>query len=588
MKPKAYSYVRFSTSEQARGDSKRRQYDAVVAYAAANDLDLVTDNEYSFLDAGISAFKGNNSNNAAASLKRFYDYVQEGKIAAGSYLLVESLDRLSREQLDLAVPRFLELLNCDINVVTLSDGTVYRKNPDMVKLIVSIIHMGRAHLESKIKGERVSKAWRNKQLVARLHNTPLGGACPQWLKFDGVAYRVLEGRADVVRRIFDLTIKGYGQRAIVKLLNSECVPVFGTEARNKSGLWGSSSVAKILGNRSVLGEYQPNIWEDGSRIVSGEPVLGYYPSIINETVFYAALDARKKRAVYKVTKQTKNFNVWSKVAACAYCKSPMHLVNKGLPPKGGKYLRCASAAKGVCNAKQIRLELSETMFKEILAKLDSVSLVKDNSRTLRKHISELEGRVLSAQAQLDEYALLLKQAPSRMLAEVAAEKEREIESLKSKHESTLAELSTDLIYNKDHFFAKLDLTSYEGRHLANQHVLRLKVRVLMKIELDETFFSVAVDGFPKFGYVVGSGGIVSFVPLALTSVRSALRQGDLDVTKFPISPQKVLTNALSGDDMEPYSDSLQGSHSTFVVKNTPKTIAALNSFIGKSKSVTGD
>ena len=40
-RPRAYSYVRFSTPEQMRGDSFRRQTEAAERYAAAHGLDLV-------------------------------------------------------------------------------------------------------------------------------------------------------------------------------------------------------------------------------------------------------------------------------------------------------------------------------------------------------------------------------------------------------------------------------------------------------------------------------------------------------------------------------------------------------------------
>lgn len=38
---KAYSYIRFSSPEQAKGDSYRRQREAAEAYCQANGLELV-------------------------------------------------------------------------------------------------------------------------------------------------------------------------------------------------------------------------------------------------------------------------------------------------------------------------------------------------------------------------------------------------------------------------------------------------------------------------------------------------------------------------------------------------------------------
>jgi len=89
--PKAYSYLRFSTPEQGRGDSYRRQMELANKFAALNDLDL--DEELKFQDYGMSAFQGRNARIGA--LRQFIDRVDDGVIEKGSYLLVESLDRIS-------------------------------------------------------------------------------------------------------------------------------------------------------------------------------------------------------------------------------------------------------------------------------------------------------------------------------------------------------------------------------------------------------------------------------------------------------------------------------------------------------------
>ena len=57
-RPKAYSYIRFSTPEQADGDSLRRQTEAARAYAARHDLDF--DETLDLTDPGISAHYGKN------------------------------------------------------------------------------------------------------------------------------------------------------------------------------------------------------------------------------------------------------------------------------------------------------------------------------------------------------------------------------------------------------------------------------------------------------------------------------------------------------------------------------------------------
>src|SRR6516162_5245681 len=91
-RPKAYSYVRFSTPEQAKGDSQRRQTEKAAKYAAENGLEL--DTELRLNDLGVSAYRNRNAKTGALSV--FLDAVKEGHVAPGSFLIIENIDRLTR------------------------------------------------------------------------------------------------------------------------------------------------------------------------------------------------------------------------------------------------------------------------------------------------------------------------------------------------------------------------------------------------------------------------------------------------------------------------------------------------------------
>ena len=58
-KPQAYSYLRFSTAEQMKGDSFRRQTAMAEEYARRHGLEL--DQDLTFNDLGVSAFRGRNT-----------------------------------------------------------------------------------------------------------------------------------------------------------------------------------------------------------------------------------------------------------------------------------------------------------------------------------------------------------------------------------------------------------------------------------------------------------------------------------------------------------------------------------------------
>ena len=118
MQPKAYSYLRFSTPEQATGDSSRRQIEAAERWAAKNGMTL--DTSLRMEDRGISAFRGKNARTGA--LGAFLAAVDDGVVPEGSYLLVENLDRVSRADPWDALPVFQQIINAGVIIVTLMDG----------------------------------------------------------------------------------------------------------------------------------------------------------------------------------------------------------------------------------------------------------------------------------------------------------------------------------------------------------------------------------------------------------------------------------------------------------------------------------
>ena len=102
---KAYSYIRFRTPKQAQGDSYRRQLQQAMDYCAEHNLQL---DDKTIDDFGTSAFRGANMTEGA--LGRFVDAVKHGEIEQGSYLLVESVDRLSRQAVEEALEQFLAIV----------------------------------------------------------------------------------------------------------------------------------------------------------------------------------------------------------------------------------------------------------------------------------------------------------------------------------------------------------------------------------------------------------------------------------------------------------------------------------------------
>ncbi|HEY9074270.1 MAG TPA: recombinase family protein, partial [Desulfobaccales bacterium] len=284
---KAYSYIRFSTPGQEEGDSLRRQTEQSEKYAQAHNLTL--DDSLRLQDRGISAFKG--AHRTKGCLGEFLRLVETGEVEPGSILLVENLDRLSRETVWDALKQLTGIIDSGIKVVTLTDRMEHTKeiiNANPGQLAMSVMIMGRAHEESAIKSLRGREAWDNKRREAG--SKPLTARCPAWLRLsvDRKSFMVRPEVAQVVNWIFRMKLDGKGSESIVRVLNAE-KDIWRPPARgekNPVGGWRKSYITKILGSRAVIGEYQPCKKVDGKRVPEGEPIPGYFPAIIEPELFH--------------------------------------------------------------------------------------------------------------------------------------------------------------------------------------------------------------------------------------------------------------------------------------------------------------
>src|SRR5262249_7023038 len=134
-RPTAYSYIRFSTPEQMKGDSLRRQTQAAADWCRRHNV--ILDKSTTLHDLGKSAFSGEHRKNPDRyALAAFLQLAEDGRVPRGSYLIIENLDRLTREHVRAAVTLFLSLQEHGINIVTTDPERVFRHDSkDMTDVI---------------------------------------------------------------------------------------------------------------------------------------------------------------------------------------------------------------------------------------------------------------------------------------------------------------------------------------------------------------------------------------------------------------------------------------------------------------------
>lgn len=277
------SYLRFSNIKQATGGSEDRQAELTDGYCERENLELVE----RFHDLGRSAYKGKHRKQG-----RFGDFlraVESGDIPGGTVLIVESFDRLSREEVMEALHQFLSLINTyllEIHVIQVGrNPSVYKKGAvDGYALTMAISEMSRAFGESERKGVLVSAAWQEQ----RERGKPIGkkggkpmGRNPSWLTWEpSGSWLEIPERVEVVKRVFDLSMNArLGRCELAVRLCQEKAHYWG-KAKN----WTASSVQQILVNSAVTGRLDPR----RSNNPRAEAVEDYYPRIISDETFLEA------------------------------------------------------------------------------------------------------------------------------------------------------------------------------------------------------------------------------------------------------------------------------------------------------------
>ena len=445
-KPRAYSYIRFSSPEQALGDSLRRQTEAAKEYAARRGL--ILDDELTFRDLGMPAFRGQNAERGGLAHFRFA--VQHGDVAAGSYLLIESFDRLSRMDPWEALPIFQEIINAGITIVTMQDNKEWsresiRGNP--WRILESLIVMMRAHEESATKSQRLSAVYeeKRKRAATKADTKPFTRQLPAWLFWDEKTkkFKVHPERAKIVRAIFQKTVSGWGQHRIAHWLNEQGIPTWGGPNR-KGERWHRSYIKKILVNASVVGTFTPHraLRDDTTGVRKRKPLAsieGYFPVVVDKVVFdqiairLATTSPRGRHA------NRPPQSMFSGVLKCSRCDGTVSRISKG----AHVYLVCATAnAKaGTCKYQAVRYADVEEVFRA-----HAEAICADAPRG--KDTSDIEADIDNQRALMDRLEDDARELADELLTNRSNAVRRKLREVENHHDEAEKKLST-LVARRD-------------------------------------------------------------------------------------------------------------------------------------------
>jgi DNA invertase Pin-like site-specific DNA recombinase len=342
---RVYSYIRFSSREQALGDSERRQLEAAEAWCRRKGFLL---DETVRTDRGKSGYHG--THRTKGHLGRFLALVEAGEIPSGSILLVENIDRLSRES-PVKVLRdiMFKLWDRGITLQTLSPEETYEQGCENdPKFVVLVLYMQRARDESERKSARVRAAMEAARKEAREEKAIVSTRLPAWIdRKVAKKQRRLQlhaGAEETLRLLFELKLRGLSVRAIERKLNAEAPwsPAIGQRA----GGWRVSYIKRVLKSVAVVGQYQPYAMRDGKPVPAGDPIPDYFPRAIDDNLFHA-VQLRMEQNRGKGGRVDKARSLLTHLAKCAYCGGPMAFVQCGPAARHSLYLLCDTGRRGV-------------------------------------------------------------------------------------------------------------------------------------------------------------------------------------------------------------------------------------------------
>lgn len=244
---KVWLYYRLSRDEDAELNSLNNQRNILVEYANANNHEIVGES----FDDNVSGMHFNRE-----GISKIYEQVENKAIDA---IIVKDLSRLGRHRTQTAM--FIDYLReHDVRVLSVTENIdTSNEDDDLMIGFKGIFNDMYARDISK----KIRAGYKQKQKNGIVITVPLG-----YFKDKNTNEIVIvEEEAEIVRKIFDLYLSGYGLKAIAKKLNDEGIKspqYYQNKMYNKKlpsnkpeitgrYLWVNTTVKRILQNEFYIG-----------------------------------------------------------------------------------------------------------------------------------------------------------------------------------------------------------------------------------------------------------------------------------------------------------------------------------------------
>lgn len=464
--PKAYAYVRYSRAIQATGDSENRQLTALDLFETSTGTKIVE----VVYDKGKSAFRGDNAR--SGNFKEMLDRMHSGAIRQGDYLVVESIDRITRQRVLDGVELLQGILKKGINIYTTVDKKTYSYNDpsrDFENLLMISLIAKRANEESETKSDRLLSAWKARKTKAENGEVIIkkGKSIPYGLRVVNDKFVIHEEEQKEIKKLFELLLKFGMNTALIKI----------NETSNKK--WSNGSLNKIIKHKTVIGcmtTHRIEYTADGKakKILTGY-IENYYPNIIKPSLFYKVIDvmSNRKQKNWSGRRTEQDFNIFKHCIFCSECGGKLYYDHRGSRYKDKIYpfFKCDNARiqKHICTVDNIRFEY---IFGSLLECINMANRLANDFPKGFKGIST--------------QAIFLNSRVENLLASSDTSQDIEFEKKQNELTSCRTKLSS--------LNAILSEADFKLPQIMLKEISNLEVRIeKLKIELDRLTASVEVE-----------------------------------------------------------------------------------------------
>ena len=386
-------------------------------------------------------------------------------------LIVKDFSRFSRRN-SRGLVELEDLRDAGVRIISIGDGIDFPNDDDWLKIQFQFLinEMPVTDTSKKVKSVIRRRQADGKWICA----APYGYIVNKRKEFE-----IVPTEADVVRRIFQLYIDGWGYKKIANYLTDEGIPtprMAERERKEAAGedyhrevkpVWAIVTVQGILDNDFYIGTLRQGKYT--RKKINGKDVKRdelehiiiehHHQAIIDYRTFATVRALRDKRSTAHYRGVKKNDNVYSGFLECGDCGSPMFAMSRTDLKDAyrcGEYHRRGLKA---CTSHHIRVDKLDELLKAYVHK------VKENSAAMLDRLNGDLAREAEDVAETEQSAAHLEEVLADLQEELKATKRQRIRDI-MKHpeqettlEKTYDELESDLVRRMEGLQNQLQMTA---------------------------------------------------------------------------------------------------------------------------------